>query len=207
MYWRAPPVPVAFSPMSGIAGPFFAVAALLGAAGLAKVVRPRTTAQALRSGGLPGTLGLGRCLGAVEVAIAIGALLSGGRLAAGLVSACYLGFALFTARLLVLADSASCGCFGESEAPATPVHVALNLAAVTAAALAAGWPPGPLGSVVADQPWSGIPFLALVAMLAWLTYVAMTLVPELAPAGRPRRERPTDGATDRGAPAGGASPR
>lgn len=175
--------------MLGIAGPFFAAAALLGAAGLAKLIRPRSTAQALRSAGLPGTLLLGRGLGAVELAIAVGALLSGDRLAAGLVAACYLGFALFTVRLLVLAEAASCGCFGESEAPATPVHVALNLAAATAAALAAGWPPGALQSVLADQPWAGLPFLALVALLAWLAYVALTLLPELSQAARPPADR------------------
>lgn len=144
-----------------------------------KLVNPRSTVRALRSSGLPGSPPLGRFLGLVELAIAFGALVQGGRLSASLVAASYLGFALFTFRLLVLASATPCGCFGEKDAPATRVHVALNITAAVAAALAAGWPPGPLPSVVASQPLAGVPFLALVALLAWLAYVSLTFLPQL----------------------------
>ncbi len=158
--------------------------ALLGAAGLAKVLRPLSTAKALRSAGVPATPAWGRVLGVLELGIAGSALFLGGRLAAAGVAACYLGFAIFTARLLVLAGDTSCGCFGDHDAPATPVHVGLNLTAAVAAALAAGWPPGSLPSFLTDQPWLGVPFLALTAVLAWLAYVTLSLLPELQAATR-----------------------
>ncbi len=188
--------------MSGIAGPFFAAVALLGAAGIVKLVRPLSTAQALRSAGVPATPAWGRVLGAVELVVAADALVLGGRVAAAAVAACYLGFALFTARLLTLAGETSCGCFGAEDAPATPTHVALNLTAATAAALAAGWPPGDLRSFLAAQPWSGVPFLAVTALLAWLAYVSLALLPDLrrAMAEGAGRSRPGDtGAGDTGA--------
>lgn len=165
--------------MTGVAGPFFAAVALLGAAGLVKLLRPLSTARALRGAGLPGTPLIGRMLGLGEVVVALSALLVGGRISATLVAVCYLGFAGFTARLLLLAGGTSCGCFGDHDAPATSVHVALNLTAATTAALAAGWPPGSLRAFLGDQPWAGLPFLALTLLLAWLAYVTLTLLPEL----------------------------
>ncbi len=165
--------------MTGVAGPFFAAVALLGVAGVVKVLRPRSTAQALRSAGFPATPWWGRLLGITEVVVVLAAVLAGGRVTALAVAACYLGFAVFTARLLLLAGDTSCGCFGEADAPATPVHVALNLAAAVAAGLAAGAPMPSLSSFLAHQPWAGAPFLALTALLAWLGYVTLSLLPDL----------------------------
>lgn len=170
--------------MTAVAGPYFAAVALLAAAGLAKLLRPRSTAQALRSAGLPGTLLLGRLLGAGELVVGVTALLVGDRLTAALVAAWYLGFALFALRLLALGEAAHCGCFGEKDAPVTAIHVALNLTASVAAGLAAGWPVGSLRSVLTIQPWAGLPFLALVALLAWQAYATLALLPELAAANR-----------------------
>lgn len=168
--------------MPSIAGPYFAFAALLGAAGLAKVVRPHSTVRALHRAGLPGTPLLGRLLGAAEVLTAAAALALGGREPALAVGLFYAGFAGFTFRLVRVAGSASCGCFGTGEAPASPIHVALNVVAATAAVLGAGWPVGSLPGVLADQPWAGVPFLVLVAVLAWLAYVSLTLLPDLSEA-------------------------
>jgi hypothetical protein len=173
--------------MTGIAGPFFAAVALLGAAGLAKVLRPLSTAKALRSAGIPARPGWGRLLGVAELAVAAIALFVGGPVAALLVAAFYLGFAAFTARLLILANDTSCGCFGDEEAPASPIHVALTLTAAAAAALAVGFPPGSLPSFLADQPWGGVPFLALTALLAWLGFITLTLLPELRAASTSER--------------------
>lgn len=165
--------------MTGVAGPFFAAVALLGAAGAVKVLRPRSTAQALRSAGFPATPLWGRLLGITEMVVVLVTVLVGGRVTALAVAAFYLGFAAFTARLLLLAGDTSCGCFGEADAPATPVHVALNLSAAVAAALAATAPMPSLASFLGDQPWSGVPFLALTALLAWLGYVTLSLLPGL----------------------------
>src|SRR6478736_6369167 len=105
-----------------VAGPLFAAAGLLAAAGAVKLVQPASTIDALRAAALPGTrtagrvhdrLWVGRLLGLFEVAVAVIALSIGGRLAGVLISAVYLGFAFFTVRLLSIAGAgASCGCFG-----------------------------------------------------------------------------------------------
>ena len=116
-------------PMTAVAGPFFAAAGLLGVAGALKLLRPASTAQALRTAGLGGAasgggrLGsatIGRLVGGAELALAAAALILGGRLPAGLVAVTYLGFAVFTARLLRTAEAgASCGCFGAGDEPAS----------------------------------------------------------------------------------------
>ncbi len=175
--------------MTVVAGPFFAAAALLGAAGALKVVRPRSTVDALRSASLPGTRSgagplaapwAGRLLGLGELAVAVAALGFGGRAAAALVFAAYLGFALFTARLLRVAEAgAPCGCFGAEDSPARPLHVLVNAMIAATAAAAVAWPTPGLRAVLAEQPGRGLPFLGLTAMCGWLLFVMLTVVPDL----------------------------
>jgi len=173
---------------SVVAGPFFVVSGLVGLAGAAKVLRPGGTARALRAAGLPGSPGLGRLVGAGELALAAAAIAIGSRSLALVVGAAYLGFATFTLRLIARqGGTADCGCFGQSSSPATSLHVALNLAAAGVATTAAVAPPGPIGSVLAGQPVGGIPLLALVGLAIWLAFGAFTLLPEVQRAtARPR---------------------
>ncbi len=165
---------------SVVAGPFFAVAALLGVAGLVKLVRPSGTVRALHEADLAGSPLVARALGALEVSVATAALVLGSRPMALLVVASYLAFAAFTMRLIARqGGAAGCGCFGESETPASTLHAALNLAMAATAALAAVAPPGGLPGVVAGQPLGGVPFPLLVALCTWLAYVAFTALPDL----------------------------
>lgn len=170
--------------MVAAAGPILAACLLLAAAGVAKLWRPSATARALRSGGLPSREPAVRALGAFEVGAAVWCALSGSRPACAVVAVLYLGFALFTARLLVGGKGASCGCFGEVDAPASPIHVAVNLGLAVFALAGAMRPPGSLASVLADQPMSGVPFLALAVLGAWSSYLTLTLLPALADAAR-----------------------
>ena len=188
--------------MTVVAGPLFAAAGLLAAAGAVKLVQPASTIDALRAAALPGTgkagrapdrLWVGRLLGLFEVAVAVIALSIGGRLAGVLVSAAYLGFAFFTVRLLSTAGAgASCGCFGGDESPATPLHVIVNGSIAVVAALAVAWPTPGIADVLRHQPLGGVPFVVLCGVLGWLLFALLTVVPELqaamaeAPA-RPRR--------------------
>lgn len=162
-----------------LAGPLFAFAVLLGAAGVLKAARPDGAVRALRSAGLPGSAVAVRGLGIAEIALAVWVLAFGGRLSAALLTAAYLGFAGFTARLVARSGaSASCGCFGETEAPANRLHVVLNLAAAVFVATAVVAPSGGVLDVVRDQPLAGVPFLALTGLLTWLWYVLYTVVPD-----------------------------
>ena len=123
--------------MTAAAGPFFVVATLLGVAGVAKLRRPVPTATAMRAAGLPGSPALARALGAVEVAVAVLALVFGGVSTALVVAAAYVGFASVSIRLMARPAAAGCGCFGDESTPVTNLHVALNLGAAALAALAA----------------------------------------------------------------------
>ena len=165
--------------MSALAGPMFALAALLGFAGVQKLASPSTTAAALRSAGLPSSDGLGRLLGGVEIAVAAAAIAYGTPVTAGLMMLLYGGFTVFSWRLAAGGDAASCGCFGATEAPTTAGHVALNAVATAVCAAAVAWPTGGVSDVLAEQPLLGLPFVALTAVAAWLWYVMLELVPEL----------------------------
>lgn len=178
--------------MSPVAGPFYAVAALLAVAGLAKLARPSATVDALRRAGLPAPAPIGRLVGALEVAAAAAAMALGSRTAAIVVAACYLAFAGFTARLVVSGRHEDCGCFGGASTPATRLHVALNLGAVIVAGVAAADPPGSIPEVVAAQPLLGVPFAALAGLCTWVAYVAFTLLPEVEQAAATGRSTPDE---------------
>lgn len=176
------------TPVSPMAGPFIAASGLLGVAGALKVWRPAATAEALRAAGLPGSgahgplglEGVGRLVGAVELAVAAGALLIGGRPAAAMVASAYLAFAIFTARLVHTAGAgASCGCFGAEESPASTLHVWVNSVVATLVIVAAVQDVPPLRSVLVDQPLAGLPFLLTTLVGGWLLFVILTVVPDL----------------------------
>jgi hypothetical protein len=165
--------------MSPLAGLVYAAALLLGAAGVGKVARPGATRIALRSAGLPASAPAARALGAAEVLIALAALAVGGPIATALVAVSYLGFAWFARRLeRMTRGAAPCGCFGASSAPVGTLHVIINLVIAVGVALAAIDAPGPIWEAAADTPWAGVPFVGLVALLAWLVYLALTALPE-----------------------------
>lgn len=165
--------------MSALAGPVFAFAALLAFAGVQKLAWPRSTATALRAAGLPSSDLAGRVLGLTEIVVAAVALAFGSPITAGLLFLLYGAFTLFSWRLAAGSDAASCGCFGQTEAPATSLHVALNAIAALVCGAAVIWPTGGLTDVLADQPIAGLPFLGLTAVAAWLWYVMLEVVPEL----------------------------
>lgn len=166
--------------MSPLAGLLFAAALLVGVAGLAKVVSPDPTRVALRTAGLPSARWMPRALGLSELAITIVVFVVAGRLGAGLVAAAYVGFAAFSALLLRRSRGrASCGCFGGSDSPVTKIHVVLNLLVAGAAAACMVEPVPHLIDAASDTPWGGVPFILLVALLAWLVQVALTALPAL----------------------------
>jgi len=175
--------------MTVVAGPFFAAAGLLGAAGAVKLVQPASTVEALRAARLPGSRSrrrlverttVGRLIGLVEGVIAVAALVFGGRATAALLAAVYLGFALFTARLLHTAEAgASCGCFGAESSPAAPLHVVVNGGIALLAASAVAWPTAGLADVQRHQPLGGLPFLGLCAVFGWLLFAVLTALPEM----------------------------
>src|SRR5437870_3541035 len=120
--------------MEALAGPVVVVAALLVLAGALKVARPAPTAGALRAMGLPARLALVRVLGLSEIAIGLAAGITFARPLLVLLAAAYLAFATFViAALGANTPLQSCGCFGQTDTPPSPIHVGLNLAAAATA--------------------------------------------------------------------------
>ena len=153
-----------------LAGPFAAAAVLLVVAGVGKVRRPRDTARALTLLGLPLRDWSVRLIGAGEVALGVAALSVDHWAVATLVALAYAAFAGVVALALVRGGPlSSCGCFGKPDTPPTRLHLGLNLGAVAVAATA----PAPLAAVVAEDSARAVPFVALVALTAWFTYLAI----------------------------------
>jgi uncharacterized membrane protein YphA (DoxX/SURF4 family) len=165
--------------MSALAGPVFALAMLLGFAGVQKLAWPTSTTAAMRSAGLPSSDLLGRLVGGSEIVGAALAIAFGNPLSAALLALLYAAFTGFSWRLVASPGSASCGCFGQTEAPATHLHVALNAIATVVCAAAVIWPTGAVIDVLAHQPLAGVPFLALTSVAAWLWYLMLEVVPDL----------------------------
>ena len=120
----------------------------------------------------------------VELAIAAGALVGGGRLFAALVAASYTGFAAFVLAALRRGTPLStCGCFGTPDTPPTGVHLGLNVAAALVALAVAltGSGAGGLGEVASmdGSVLLRVAFLASTAVSVWLAYVALTLLPKM----------------------------
>lgn len=166
--------------MDAWAGPFYAAALLLGAAGGLKAYDPTNTAGALR------TLGIGiprpvvRAGGAVELGIGAWALVTGAMVAAALVAASYLLFSVFVVVALRRhAPIGSCGCFGKVDTPPSRVHLVVNAGAVAVAIAVAVGGPVPLADVIADQPAAGVPFVILTLAAAGCAFLALTALPRL----------------------------
>ena len=164
-------------------GLYFVAAGLLVGAGVAKAVRPGDTARAL--GSLPGLrrLPLGslrvatRVGAAAEAALGLAALAAPGPVTGGLVAASYFVFAAVTAIVRVRGGAlSSCGCFGRADTPASWLHVVLDLLfgiAAIAVATSTSTATASASSVLAHQPWAGVPLVFASAVGAWVTYLAM----------------------------------
>jgi hypothetical protein len=169
--------------MEAIAGPFAVAASLLALGGVSKLLKPLPTAGAVRAVDLPGTAILRRPVavrwfGAAEVVLGVAALVTGSSALAALLAAAYLGFTAFVVAALRSGHHVqSCGCLGETDVPPHWGHVVLNLFLATSALAAAAGGVDGLGTVVADQPLAGLPFLGLCTLGLWFSVVLLTVVP------------------------------
>ncbi|HSK22909.1 MAG TPA: MauE/DoxX family redox-associated membrane protein, partial [Egicoccus sp.] len=109
-------------------------AGLLVPAGTAKLRRPADAADALGWRSVRAHAAV-RAVGVGELALAAVVVVSGGPMAAALLVLAYLVFAAVALRQR--SRGASCGCFGQADAPAGLLHVGINLVVATAAAVAA----------------------------------------------------------------------
>jgi methylamine utilization protein MauE len=164
--------------VSAAAGPFTIAALLLVVGGIAKVFAPADTANALRAVGVPAPPMLVRIGGAAEAVIGGLAIATADRAAALLVAVSYLAFAGFVGVALRRGSPiATCGCFGKADTPPSLVHLFVNVGAAAAALAIAVDPGDGIADVVSAQPLSGVPYLLLVVVGAYVAFLSLTLLP------------------------------
>lgn len=158
--------------MEAATASYLAAALLLVAAGVAKAVKPLSLVRALRAAGLhvraPLLARWVRALSALEAALGVVAVARPGPLVAAAVAISYAGFTAFVLRALRGGSPlASCGCFGKTDTPPTPLHaVATGVLAMAAALVAIG----PAASL-------DVPLGVVSAVLAYLTYMMLAVLP------------------------------
>jgi hypothetical protein len=167
--------------------PFLAAAVLLVLAGLPKLRDPLPLVRALRS--VPVTAALARrplvrLLAGAEVLLGVAALARPGTVTGLLVATSYLAFSAFVALALRRGGVlASCGCFGRPDTPPTSAHLlATALLAVSGLAVAVSPPDRSPFTVLVDQPLLGLVGAGLTALLVWLCYLVIAVLPTLTPA-------------------------
>jgi hypothetical protein len=140
---------------------FAASAALLVVAGVAK----------LRAAGRD------RALGVAELALGAAALANPTAPVAALVACAYAAFAGHVIRLLATGDRAPCGCLGARSAPASRVHLALNLAAAGTACAAVLRPPHGPTWLATLGAGTAIALVLGIAAATYSAYLALSALP------------------------------
>lgn len=189
--------------MTAVDALFWAVCLVLVVAGASKLAMPDQVAATLASlglarrsprhaaGGRPAGTVAARVVGAVEVAVGLGALVVGGPLLAVAVAAAYAAFAV----VVVVARRKgleSCGCFGARSAPPSWVHVGVNVGSAAVALWAAVTAGGPLPAAdgLATLGFgTAVVVSGLVLLLATLVVVLDTTVADVVEATRALREQ------------------
>lgn len=169
--------------MAALVGPLAMVCGVLAVAGVAKLVAPLPTRQAmaLLSVAVPPTTV--RLLGAAEVVLAVTTVVVGGVVLPLVVGALHLAFAGVIAALLRRPGAASCGCFGSLDTPVSGLHLGADLVSAALAFAAAGSPG--LREVLDGQPGGGIGYLVLVAAGTMAGVAVLTALPRLRPEATP----------------------
>jgi hypothetical protein len=177
-----------------VGGPYLAAAGLLVLAGAPKLKDPMPLVRALRSVRLPASRGVVRALAGVEIAVGLAAVLHVGRATAAAVCLSYLAFSAFVAMVLLRGGVlGSCGCFGRPDTPATPAHLAVTVVLAAAAAALVASPPEHVWSASAQV----VVLVGFAALIAWLAYLVMAVLPTTTPAAV-RSAAPTTTSSRRG---------
>jgi hypothetical protein len=154
---------------------------LLVVAGALKLRRPVYTVGALRSVRLPASTAAARALGIVEIALGTATGLTGNAVLIGLVALAYAAFTAFVVRALATGGAvASCGCVGRPDTPPTATHLVVTAGLAVAAAGAAARAGFTGADWVTTGPMSArtVVLLALTGLAAWLTWLALAVLPQ-----------------------------
>ncbi len=161
--------------MTVLTPPFTVAALVLCVAGLAKLRSPRAAADALSALGLRGRTPLVRAFAGLEITVGVTGLVHPARPAAVIVACLYGAFTVLSLRLA--RRRASCGCFGESDAPASPIQSLLSLILALVALAAAVWTPHGLSWILSQPVGQAGVLLTGVAGAAYAIVIAYTDLP------------------------------
>ena len=161
--------------MSALTAPFLVACGVLCLAGVAKLRSPAGAVRALAAAGLPAPRGLIRGFAVVEIALGAWAALSPSRAGAAAVACLY---AIFSGLVLLLARRrAACGCFGEGDAPASPLQAVLSLGLAVIAGAAVASPPHGVAWLVDQQVWFAATMALATGAAIYATVAAYTDLP------------------------------
>lgn len=158
-----------------LTAPLLIAAGLLVVSGLAKLRAPATAARALGVAGLPASPALVRTLSAVEIALGVAALTTRGRVTAAGLALVYASFAALALRLA--RRRAACGCFGDSEAPASVTQALLSAVIAALCTLAAVRPAHDVRWVLAQSPATAATLLVGSAACIYAVILVYTQLP------------------------------
>jgi hypothetical protein len=175
--------------------PYAAAAVLLGVAGVPKVRDPGDLVRAVRSVGMPFGRNAVRAFAAAEVVVAAAALAVPGRVTAALLAAMYAAFTAFVVVALRRGGVlSSCGCFGRADTPPTRAHALVTGSACVVGLLVAVAPPSaPAWAALADSGGLAVAgFVALTALVGFLAWQVMAVLPTVQPSAVRSRTRRGD---------------
>lgn len=160
-----------------------AAAALLGFAGVSKLLRPGPSRSSLAPARIPGADRFSgpltvRLMGALETGIAGAALVEGGRIGAALIAVSFAVLTAVSVRMVSVAAGEDCGCFGRPS-QISRWHIAVNLSFALLGAVAMASTPGTMAEEFSHHFFSGIALGGASVALAYLCYLLMTAMPEL----------------------------
>jgi len=158
-----------------LTAPLLIAAGLLVISGLAKLRAPTTAARALAVAGLPAGTALVRTLSAAEITLGVAALSTGGRVIAAGLGVVYAGFAALA--LLLARRRAACGCFGDSDAPASRVQALLSAVIASLCTLAVVRPAHDLHWVLERSPATAATLLIGAAACVYAVVLVYTQLP------------------------------
>lgn len=160
---------------SALTAPLLIAAGLLIVSGLAKLRAPTTAAGALAVAGLPANAALVRALSAGELALGALALIHAGRLETAAMGVVYAAFAVLA--LTLARRRAACGCFGDSEAPASRAQALLSAVIAGLCILAVAGRAHDLRWVLARPPATAATLLVGAAACVYAVVLLYTLLP------------------------------
>jgi len=111
----------------------------------------------------------------VEIALGTWAGLSPSRVGAAAIACLYTAFSCLA--LLLARRRAACGCFGEGDAPASPLQCWLSLGLAAIAVGAAASPPHGVIWLAGEQVWFAAVMLIAIAAAVYATVAAYTDLP------------------------------